>query len=278
MLNHVHVYLCECFQTALVDVGTRLLPGVWRHLKPNHETWWPRADMASWYWDYWDVWLVSCFLGKSVSSLVFPHSSRIVAATEYPAECVRVTVSDDETTNWVSGWKLNWWRNWSVLHDSSCQNKYSYPKEKVAILILVAGMVKWAVAVQLGSGIAHCHLELGGWDWRGRVVTFNFGLMSIVIIVYNRKRMPCWEGWENFIISHNFTTSLGKWTCAESWKGVRIAMSRGIKPSMAPWPIKRRNYEKAAHDSWHLLSPTELVILQVNLIAWELTFHQMFLL
>jgi len=104
------------------------------------------------------------------------------------------------------------------------KKKMSLPKEKVAILILVAGMVKWAVVVQLGSGIAHCHLELEGWDRKGRVVTFNFGLMQKNALSRVRRLGEF----------HNFNTSLGKWKCAESRKGVRIAMSRGIKPSMAP--------------------------------------------
>ena len=100
----------------------------------------------------------------------------------------------------------------------------SSSKKKVANSDSGSRNGKMGSSSAVGSGIAHCHLELEGWDRRGRVVTFNFGLMQKNALSRVRRLGEF----------HNFTTSLGKWKCAESRKGVRMAMSRGIKPSMAP--------------------------------------------
>lgn len=110
------------------------------------------------------MWLVSC--GKSVSSLVFLTLSTLSRPTECPAECVRF-LDDELSFFWL---KAERWQ------------KIEFFKEKVANSDSGSRNGKMgsssAVAVQLGSRIAHCHLELEGWDWRGRVVTSNFGLMS----------------------------------------------------------------------------------------------------
>lgn len=141
MLNHVHVYLCECFQTALVDVGTRLLAGVWRNLKPNHETW-PRAAMV---------------LKKFRHS--FPHSSRL--SRPRSALCWMRPFFGRRIAFQVESWKVVRNRNWSVLHDFSCQKKNVPSKRKGSNSD--SGSRNGKMGSSSAVGVRDCPLPFGAW-------------------------------------------------------------------------------------------------------------------